>query len=99
MLVLMAPLRAYLTIGRMVGWTQSCKEGWRLHLLKRLHCPLKDKGSATPLPLTALAAPATSRSYILGPKVERRGCERRVLDLEEEVNRLRCKGEEDKGCH
>ena len=30
---------------------------------------------------------------------KRRGWERRVRDLEEELRRLRCKGEEDKGCH
>ena len=30
---------------------------------------------------------------------ERRVWESRVQDLEEEVCRLRCKGEEDKGCH
>ena len=32
-------------------------------------------------------------------KEERRVWERRVQDLEEEVRRLRCKVEEDKGCH
>ena len=30
---------------------------------------------------------------------ERRGWEKRVRDMEEEVRRLRCKGEEVKGCH
>ena len=31
--------------------------------------------------------------------MEQRGCERRVLYLEEEVHRIRCKHEEDKGSH
>ena len=62
LLVLLAPLRASLTIGRMAGWTQSRQEGWRLHLLKHSHCPLTDERSATPLPLTALATLAASRS-------------------------------------
>ena len=62
LLVLPAPLRASLTIGRMADWTQSRQEGWRLHLLKRPHRHLTDEGPETTLPLTTLAAPAASRS-------------------------------------
>ena len=68
LLVLLASLCAYSTIDRMDGWTQSCQEGWRLHLIKRPHHTFTDKGLATPLPLMALVDPAASRSYIVGSK-------------------------------
>ena len=65
LLVFPVQLCASLKIGCMAGWTQSYQEGWRLHLLKRPHRPLIDKGSETTLPLTVLAAPAALRSYIV----------------------------------
>ena len=64
LLVLPVPLCASLTIGHMAGFTQSPHKGWQLHLLKLPHCPLTEKVSAMPLPLTALAAPVALRIYI-----------------------------------
>ena len=62
LLMLPAPRRVSLTIGRMASWTQSRQEGWRLNILKRLHRPLTEEGSETPLPLTDLASPVALRS-------------------------------------
>ena len=68
LLVLTAPIFVSLTIRRLAGWTQSCQEVWRMHLLKRPHCLLTDEGSTTSFTLTALSAPAALRRYIVSVK-------------------------------
>ena len=68
LLLLLAPLRASLTIGCMSGWTYSRQEGWCLHILNRAYCPLTDKESTMPFPLTLLEALSASRIWIVGLK-------------------------------
>ena len=68
LMVLLAPIRVSLTIGRMDDWTHIRQEVWRLYLLKRPNCPLIDEGLETLLSLAALGSPAASMRYIVGLK-------------------------------
>ena len=99
LLMLLAPLRESLVIVRVVGWTQSRQEGWRLHLLKIPHFPFNIQRISNAIAVDGVGSPGCVEELDFRFEEDRSGWESIVRDLEEEVRRLRFKGEEDKGRH
>ena len=89
LLVFTAPLCSSLRVGRGAGWTQSRQQGLRLHLIKHPYLPLTDEQSATPFSVYSVGSPGRIEQLDRRFEEEQRGLERRVLELEEEVRRLR----------
>ena len=78
LLVFPAPIRASITIGRMAGWTQSCQEGWRLHLLKRPSFYFNRQIIGNTIAVDGVGSPDRIKELDRRFEEERRGWERRV---------------------